>query len=83
MLGEEKWIAERPKDAGMAVNAATTLSLAVAALAARRRRLAPAAGATVSAMALTLVYWELMVRYFDDNREFEDEKGESDGPDRQ
>ncbi|MGH3094517.1 MAG: DUF6653 family protein [Streptosporangiales bacterium] len=68
MLGEEKWAGERPRDAAMAVNVAATVSWVAAALSARRHRLVPAAGTTAIQMALTLVYWELMVRYFDRDR---------------
>lgn len=57
MLGEEQWITERPKDTALAVNGATTVSLAGAAFFARHRRPVPTAAATVSAMALILFYW--------------------------
>lgn len=62
MLGEERWIDERPMDAAMAVNAGATLAGVTAA---RRRRTLPAAPAVSAQMALLLAYWELMVRYHD------------------
>jgi hypothetical protein len=65
VLGEELWIVERPRDAAMAVNAGSTAFLAAALIAARRRRLAPAIAATAAAMALIMVYWKLMVDYYD------------------
>jgi hypothetical protein len=65
MLGEEKWISERPMDAAMAVNAAATAAGIGAMIAARQRRAVPAAVATAASMALLLVYWELMARYHD------------------
>ena len=65
MLGEELWISRRPRDAAMFVSALTSTASLTAVISARRRRLAPAAIATVVQMALTLVYWEQMVRYFD------------------
>jgi hypothetical protein len=65
MLGEERWIGEWPRDAAIAVDVAATAAGLVAAVAARRRRLVPAAGATAVQMALLLAYWELMVRYPD------------------
>lgn len=65
MLGEELWIARRPRDAAMAVSVATSAVSVGALLAARRRQLLPAAIATAVQMALTLVYWEQMARYFD------------------
>ncbi|BBZ39329.1 DUF6653 family protein [Mycobacterium conspicuum] len=65
MLGEELWIAQRPRDAAAAVSALTSAVSLGAVVAARRRRLAPAAIATAVQMALTLVYWAQMVRYFE------------------
>jgi hypothetical protein len=69
MLGEELWITRRPRDAAMALSALTSAVWVGAVVAARRRRLIPAAVATVVQMALTLVYWEQMVRYFDRQRD--------------
>jgi hypothetical protein len=65
MLGEELWITRRPRDAAMAASAVTSAVSVGAVIAARRRRLIPAVVATAVQMALTLVYWEQMVRYFD------------------
>jgi hypothetical protein len=65
MLGEELWISRRPRDAAMFVSALTSAASLSAVISARRRLLAPAAIATVAQMALTLVYWEQMVRYFE------------------
>jgi hypothetical protein len=65
MLGEELWISRRPRDAAMFVSAVTSAAALSALVAARRHRLIPAVIATAVQMALTLVYWELMVRYFD------------------
>ena len=65
MLGEERWISERPRDTAMAVNAAATAAGITAMVAARRRRAVPAAVAAAAQMGLLLVYWELMVRYHD------------------
>jgi hypothetical protein len=65
ILGEELWISRRPRDAAMFVSALTSAASLNAVISARRRRLAPAAIATVVQMALTLVYWEQMVRYFE------------------
>src|SRR5262245_22175481 len=64
MLGEELWITDRPRDAAMAVSTVTSAVSAGGLFAAYRRRLAPAAIAVAVQMALTLVYWEQMVRYF-------------------
>ncbi|OBA77823.1 hypothetical protein A9W99_04760 [Mycobacterium sp. 1164966.3] len=65
MLGEEQWITRRPRDAAMAISALTSAVALGAIVAARRRRMIPAAVATAVQMALTLVYWQQMVRYFD------------------
>jgi hypothetical protein len=59
VLGEEQWIAERPRDTAMAVDVAATAAGLVAIVAARRRRAMPTAAATA--------YWELMARYYDRN----------------
>jgi len=55
----------RPGDAATAVSALTSAVSLGAVIAARRHQLVPAAIATAVQMALTLVYWEQMVRYFD------------------
>ena len=69
MLGEELWITRRPWDAAMAVSVLTSAVSVGAVIAARRRRLISAATVTVVQMAMTLVYWEQMVRYFDRQRD--------------
>jgi hypothetical protein len=65
MLGEELWIGRRPRDAAMFVGTVTSVAALNAVIAARRHRLLPAVVATAVQMALTLVYWEQMARYFD------------------
>lgn len=65
MLGEELWISRRPRDAAALVSAATSAAALGAVLAARRRRLRPALIAVAVQMALTLVYWQQMVRYLE------------------
>lgn len=65
MLGEELWITRRPRDTAMLVSVATSVVSVAALVAARRRRLKPAAVATAVQMALTMVYWQQMVRYLD------------------
>lgn len=67
MLGEERWIDDRPMDAAMAVNVAATAAGVTAMIAARRRRAVPATAATAAQMGLLLAYWELMARYHDHN----------------
>ncbi len=65
MLGEELWISRRPRGAATFVGAVTSVAALSAVIAARRHRLLPAVIATAVQMALTLVYWEQMARYFD------------------
>ncbi|SPM27269.1 hypothetical protein A4G26_01460 [Mycobacterium terramassiliense] len=65
MLGEELWISRRPRDAAMLFSAVTSAAALSAGVAASRRRRIPAAIATAVQMALTLVYWQQMARYFD------------------
>jgi hypothetical protein len=67
VLGEERWIAERPMDTAMAVDVAATAAGLVAMVAAGRRRAMPAAAATAVEMGLLMAYWELMARYYDRN----------------
>ena len=69
MLGEEQWLLERPKDAAMAVNAAASAVGLAAVVAAWRRRPLATGAASATAMALLLVYWELMARYYEDHRD--------------
>jgi hypothetical protein len=65
MLGEELWVAHRPRDYAMLLSVVTSAVAAFAAVAARRRQLKPALIAVAAQMALTMLYWQLMVRYFD------------------
>jgi hypothetical protein len=68
ILGEERWIEQRPMDAAMAVDVAATAAGATAMIAARRHRAVPAATATAAQMGLLMAYWELMARYHDRNQ---------------
>ncbi|WP_409437372.1 DUF6653 family protein [Mycobacterium sp. SMC-14] len=68
MLGEEQWVVARPRDAALLVNLAGSVATAAALRSARRRQLLPTVIATAIAMALTMGYWALMVRYFDRRR---------------
>ena len=65
ILGEELWASNRPKDAAAIVTGLTSLAAVSAIIASARRRRVPAAIACSAQMALTLVYWELMARYWD------------------
>ena len=68
VLGEELWITERPRDTAIAVDAAAILAGITALSAARRHRALPAAGATAVMMALSLYYWRLMARYYNQHQ---------------
>lgn len=68
MLGEELWISRRPRDAAMVVSALASVAALGAIVAAGRRRARPAALAVAAQMALTLLYWEQMVRYLERER---------------
>jgi hypothetical protein len=65
ILGEELWSTARPKDTAAIVAGLTSLAALGAIIASVRRRPVPAAIACTAQMALTLVYWELMARYWD------------------
>lgn len=65
MLGEERWILDRPRDVSMVISAATSAVAVFALIAARRHHLRTAAVATGVQMTLTLVFWQLMARSFD------------------
>jgi hypothetical protein len=68
MLGEERWILDRPRDASMVISAVTGAVSVGALVAARRHHLRTVVIATGVQMALTLVYWQLMARSFDRRR---------------
>jgi hypothetical protein len=68
MLGEELWITHRPKDSATVLSIVASLVAVTALVAARRHRAVLAAVTTAAQMALTLVYWQQMVRYLDHHR---------------
>jgi hypothetical protein len=65
ILGEELWVTNRPRDTAAIVTGVTSLAAVGAIVASALRRPVPAAVACITQMALTLVYWELMARYWD------------------
>jgi hypothetical protein len=69
MLGEEMWIAERPLDGALAVNAAASAFGIGGVLASFKRRPLPAALCAVFEVALLLLYWQLMTEYYAEHRE--------------
>jgi hypothetical protein len=68
MLGEEIWIALRPRDRAMAVNALASAFGIGGVVGALKRRPLPSALCTVSEVALLLVYWRLMAEYYEEHR---------------
>jgi hypothetical protein len=64
MLGEVMWVAERPLDRAMAVNAAAAFGIG-GILASLKRRLLPTALCAVFEVAFLLLYWKLMTEYYE------------------
>ncbi len=67
ILGEELWTSRR-MDTARGISVATSLCAAAAIIASVRHRLTPAVAACAVQMGLTLVYWEMMARYWDRHR---------------
>ena len=65
MLGEEKWIEERPVSGALAINGLASASLLVAIDRARRHRRGPMIIATIGTMSALLWYWREMARFYD------------------
>lgn len=65
ILGEELWSTARPKDTAAIVTGLTSLTALGAIVTSVRRRPVWAAVACAAQMALTLVYWEQMARYWE------------------
>jgi hypothetical protein len=68
MLGEEMWIAERPLDRAMAVNAAASAFGIGGVWASFKRKLLPTALCVGYEIALLLLYWQLMTEYYEEHR---------------
>lgn len=68
MLGEERWIAERPLDRAMALSLGATVFGLGGVCGAYTRRLLPTAVCTVGQVALLLAYWREMVGYYERHR---------------
>ena len=64
MLGEERWIAERPLDRAMALSLGATVFGLGGVWGAYTRRLLPTAVCTVGQVALLLGYWREMALYY-------------------
>lgn len=65
VLGEERWLHERPVSGALAVDCLAGAALLVAIDGARRHRPWPMTIATITTMSAVLGYWREMVRYHD------------------
>ena len=65
VLGEEKWIEERPVSRSLAINCLASASLLIAIDNARRHRRGPMTIATIGSMSALLWYWREMARFYD------------------
>ncbi|MFD3748043.1 DUF6653 family protein [Nocardia sp. NPDC058633] len=69
VLGEELWLIDHPRDAGLAVDLAATGAGLIALGGAWHRRPVPTVVAAGTTMLLLLGYWELMARYYEAHRD--------------
>jgi hypothetical protein len=65
VLGEERWLEERPVSRALAINGMASAALVVAIDSARRHRRWQMTIATIASMGALLWYWREMVRYYD------------------
>jgi hypothetical protein len=65
VLGEERWLKERPVSAPLAINCMATAGLVIALDGARRHAGRQVLIATVGTMSALLWYWREMVRFYD------------------
>jgi hypothetical protein len=69
MLGEEMWIAERPRDRAMALNVAATAFGLGGVWGALRRSPLPTVACSVGQVAMLLAYWREMTLYYEQHRD--------------
>lgn len=65
MLGEEAWSSRMRLDGATAVSAATTAAMAVGIIGGWRKSAKLAVPAVAAQMALTLAFWQLMIKHYD------------------
>jgi hypothetical protein len=65
ILGEERWLEERPVSGALAINCLATAAALIAIDSARRHRRWPMTIATIGTMSALLWYWREMVRFYD------------------
>jgi len=65
VLGEERWLEERPVSGALALDCMASAALFIAIDSARRHRRWPMTIATIGTMGALLWYWREMVRFYD------------------
>lgn len=65
VLGEERWLEERPVSGALAINCMASAALLIAIDSARRHRRRQMTIATIATMGALLWYWREMVRFYD------------------
>jgi len=65
VLGEERWLEERPVSGALAINCMASAALLIAIDSARRHRRWQMTIATIGTMSALLWYWREMVRFYD------------------
>jgi Family of unknown function (DUF6653) len=65
VLGEERWLEERPVSGALAINGMASAALLIAIDSARRHRRWQMTIATIGTMSALLWYWREMVRFYD------------------
>jgi len=65
VLGEERWLEERPVSGALAINGIASAALLIAIDSARRQRRWQMTIATIGAMSALLWYWREMVRFYE------------------
>jgi hypothetical protein len=65
VLGEERWLAERPVSGALAIDCVAGAALVVAIDSARRHRRWPMTIATIGTMSALLWYWRGMARFYE------------------
>jgi hypothetical protein len=65
VLGEERWLEERPVSGALAINCIASAAALIAIDSARRHRRRQMTIATIGTMSALLWYWREMVRFYD------------------
>jgi hypothetical protein len=65
VLGEERWLEERPVSGALAIDGLASAALLIAIDGARRHRRGQMTIATIGTMSVLLWYWREMVRFYE------------------